>query len=292
MFNQVVIWGHKLHTHTHSYIHGAFYKAFTHLGYKTIWLDNNDNVDMIDFTNSLFITEGQVDEGIVMRDDCTYLLHNCNGNKYTHGKLFTLQVITKSSLEQYKFEPLPNDYGFYNNDRLIMLCWATDLLPDEINKNIELVRNNKLNVKNELNFVGMPISPWDKVKDWCGRNNIMYRNFGGFGNNVSFDKNMELIQQSIIAPSFQEPWQVEHGYIPCRIFKNISYGKMGITNNPFVNEIFDYRLIYGINIDETLDKAKEFNDTDSVIELMEYVRDHHTYINRINSILWFIENSK
>ena len=29
---QVVIWGHKLHTHTHSYIHYGFYKAFNKLG--------------------------------------------------------------------------------------------------------------------------------------------------------------------------------------------------------------------------------------------------------------------
>lgn len=25
---KVVIWGHKLHSHTHSYIHNAFYNAF------------------------------------------------------------------------------------------------------------------------------------------------------------------------------------------------------------------------------------------------------------------------
>ena len=27
-FKQIVIWGHKLHSHTHSYIHYAFHKAF------------------------------------------------------------------------------------------------------------------------------------------------------------------------------------------------------------------------------------------------------------------------
>ena len=36
---------------------------------------------------------------------------------------------------------------------------------------------------------------------------------------------MLLIQESIIAPALQTDWQVEHEYIPCRIFKNISYGK-------------------------------------------------------------------
>ena len=73
------------------------------------------------------------------------------------------------------------------------------------------------------------------------------------------------------------PW-----IIKSRHMSNISH--CNIWGYWYFIEIFDYRLIYGTNIDETLDKAKEFNDTDSVIELMEYVRDHHTYINRINSI--------
>lgn len=81
---QVVLWGHKLHSHTHSYIHGAFVKAFEYKGYKTLWLDNNDNINNIDFNNSLFITEGQVDKNIPIRNDCYYVLHNCDGSKYAN----------------------------------------------------------------------------------------------------------------------------------------------------------------------------------------------------------------
>jgi hypothetical protein len=61
LIKKVVLWGHKLHTHTHSYIHFAFHKAFKHLGYDTYWFDNNDDVSGFDFFGSLFITEGQVD---------------------------------------------------------------------------------------------------------------------------------------------------------------------------------------------------------------------------------------
>ena len=100
---------------------------------------------------------------------------------------------------------------------------------------------------------------------------------------------MELIQESILAPAFQEKWQVDNGYIPCRIFKNISYGKMGITNNSFVNELFNNKLIYGENIHETLDLALVNNNKDKLISLMEEVRDRHTYVNRINLILHFLE---
>jgi len=30
--NKIIIWGHKLHSHTHSYIHSGYYEAFKKLG--------------------------------------------------------------------------------------------------------------------------------------------------------------------------------------------------------------------------------------------------------------------
>ena len=100
---------------------------------------------------------------------------------------------------------------------------------------------------------------------------------------------MTLIQNSIIAPSFQESWQVANYYVPCRIFKNISYGKMGITNNSYVNKIFNNKLIYGTDIEQLIVEGIEFNNKkDVVIELMKEVRDKHTYVNRINAIFWLI----
>ena len=49
-FSQIIIWGHKLHSHTHSYIHNAFYIAFKYLKYKVLWLDDNtQDLQNIDF---------------------------------------------------------------------------------------------------------------------------------------------------------------------------------------------------------------------------------------------------
>jgi hypothetical protein len=61
--DKVVIWGHKLHTHTHSYIHEGFFRAFENLGYPTYWFDKLDDIADFDFSNTFFITEGQVDQG-------------------------------------------------------------------------------------------------------------------------------------------------------------------------------------------------------------------------------------
>ena len=52
MFDKIIIWGHKLHTHTHSYIHYGFYKAF-----KRDWWVNNGGYQG-------FHTNGDVSAGL------------------------------------------------------------------------------------------------------------------------------------------------------------------------------------------------------------------------------------
>src|SRR5438067_1726131 len=75
--NKVIIWGYKLHSHTHSYIHYGYDKAFRHLGFETYWLDDSDKTDHIDFAGSLFFTMGaDANRNMPLRDDCYYILHN------------------------------------------------------------------------------------------------------------------------------------------------------------------------------------------------------------------------
>lgn len=135
--DRVIIWGHKLHSHTHSYIHWGFYRAFKQLGYETYWVDQRDNLGAIDLKNSLFITEGQVDRGIPVRDDCYYIIHNCNAAPYQkllkNGHAIILQVYTHDCLK--RGEPSFSPCFHYDlNQPIIYMPWATDLLPDEIDQ--------------------------------------------------------------------------------------------------------------------------------------------------------------
>lgn len=295
-FTKVIIWGHKLHSHTHSYIHFGFYKTFKHLGYNTYWFDNNDDVSDFDFSNCLFITESQVDEKIPINKESFYVLHNCDGSKYKNIPLkqkIVIQVYTYDTDRKWKANPIDGKkYTFHQADCLWQ-PWATDLLPEEINDNIKKLESIK--TKKISNFVGMCIPPWDEFSKACEKNGIQFKSYGGFNKDtsVSSEKNVELIQESIIAPALQHHWQVEHGYIPCRIFKNISYGKMGITNSEAVSHLFDTEIIYDTNIENLVKKALEFEerpDKNEIIKkLMIEVRDKHTYINRIETLLWFFE---
>ena len=186
-----------------------------------------------------------------------------------------------------------------NGYKIIIIPWATDLLPEEINQNIlllpSIISNNISN--NISNFIGMPLQHNQILKDALEKYGIEYKNYGGTFNkdsdkNKSIQENIKLIQESIIAPALQSDWQIENEYIPCRIFKNISYGKMGITNNKAVNELFNNKLIYSENIEELIKQGLEFEKRNDkfykIKELMIEIRDNHTYINRIQYIFNYL----
>jgi hypothetical protein len=304
---QVVIWGHKLHSHTHSYIHNGFYIGFKHLGFKTLWFDDNDNVKNINFSNTLFITEHQVNKKIPLRKDCLYLTHYIDEGDYVGIPKENI-IILKVSLRDFKekdpinvvYESLKygqkHEYHAKIDDyNCLYMYWATDLLPEQIDININNINN--INTSNEINFVGTMTKIWKDFAYICKINNINFNNYGATfnvnsHNNVSIQQNIELMKKSIIAPALQDERQVFYNYIPCRIFKNISYGKMGITNNPLVNQLFDYSLIYDNNLTDLIKKSFAFdkspNKNDIIVNLMKHVRDNHTYINRINTINRYI----
>lgn len=295
-FNKVIIWGHKLHSHTHSYIHYAFHKAFKHLGYKTYWLDNKDNIKDFDFSNSLFLTEGQVDQNIPVREDCFYILHNCNMQKYKKifdaGNCIILQVYTNDCLQRNDYQ-LKKCFHVDVKNKVIYMPWATDLLPHEIDE-----IKNQIEKEKKENF-GCYIGSISGVGQVNNRNNI-----GGFvkackDNGIEFktyesispEENIRLVRKSLVSPAIQGAWQCEKGYIPCRIFKNISYGAIGITNSKTVYELFDNKILFDTDTYKLGQKAvKKMSNFDKqeLFELMDFVKENHTYINRINYLLWFI----
>lgn len=298
---KIVIWGHKLHTHTHSYIHYGFFKAFQHLGYETLWLDDNDNVENIDFCKCLFLTEGQVDKNIPLIKDSYYVLHNCNLEKYniiSENNKMILQVYTHDVINKHKAELINKEHYTYYKNNCLFMPWATDLLPFEIEKNIEFVKNNLIENKNIISMIGCGVEAWEKVKEFCISNKIQYLQKGGFGfsHHISPKDNIYIIQKSLLAPAVQSTWQVENGYIPCRIFKNISYGKMGLTNNKTVYDLFYKKILYDNDINNLLKKGLIFENANNnlkktmLLPLMEYIRNDHTYLNRIKLIFWFLEN--
>jgi hypothetical protein len=295
-FKQVVIWGHKLHSHTHSYIHYGFYKAFTHLGYRTYWFDDRDNVSAFDFTNTLFITEGQVDKKIPLRLDCYYILHHCRDIPRFQKLIDNKRVIFLDQYNDFYIYPhqlAPFTYAHFPDGHIAM-PWATDLLPHEIELNKQKIKHIKKT--NTIYWIGTIGDGWagniNELRPFmraCNENRIHFQQ----KINVSSEQNSTLIQQSYMAPAIVGTWQEKHGYIPCRVFKNISYGQIVATNSQQAHELFENKLIFNKNTHQLFfDTKKRLANIklEEIYELMDMVKEKHTYINRISTLITFFDD--
>ena len=287
------------------------------------WMDDSDaeKAQSMDWEGTLFITEHNVNKKIPCRSDCLYLSHYVDEGDYAGVPKENILVLKMSQRDfteedkdwgkgvQYEELSFGNRWEYHaevDGYHCLYLYWASDLLPREIDENIALLENDKLEdkIKNEVHFVGHMEEIWVYFMYLLGDRGIPFHKHGASFSvhshaNRSIEENIDLIQTSLIAPALQSDHQVKHRYLPCRIFKNISYGRMGITNNPAVQELFaldGLEVICSRDMNTLIDQAIEVErDVDKsekkkkIRRLMEYVRDRHTFVNRIRTITQFVE---
>lgn len=184
-------------------------------------------------------------------------------------------------------------------------CWATDLLPDEIDINLAI--ENISNQKKSIAFIGSingcykfgnydKIIPFVQEGEKRGYNFICNKN--SFENPIDNKTQYNIISSSMLSPTIVGNWQQKKGYIPCRIFKTISYGCIGITNSKYVNEVLKNLCIYNedsselFRIADTIMQEPLERKRDLLKLQMEYVKENHTYCNRIQDILNVFELKK
>jgi hypothetical protein len=288
---RVYIWGHKLHEHTHSYIHASYFKAFEYLDHEVYWIDSRDNLSQYDFSNSIFFTENSVKNGMPLRKDCKYITHHIDTKYFTDAGVPYENVLKLGNyLPKFEVHEKVEDLAYWDESiRCLYQTWGTDLLPHEIDENnpAKFNRSNK-----SLNYVGM----FYEQGPWWAQNfaNILAEKngveFKVFTQNASFLENMELIRSSFLCPDFRSDHHLHTGYIPCRIFKNISYGRITGTNSPFVKRAFGDYVSFGGTPDTLYHNLlqSDMNQSINIREAMLFVKENHTFINRVNTILKFL----
>lgn len=334
VLNKVIIWGYPLHSHTHSYVHYGWHKAFKAMGYDTYWFDDTQHPDpsIFDYTNCMFITEGYADNKIPMNSSNVYFVHVCrypmkyiqNGVRLVDVRYnvrsiydcnYQYNVIEKeqagkitriSDATKYEAEASDHDLNMHWWTRqtvtyeALYTYWATDLLPNEINLEDRFIE---------------PISPpttvfvgslgggnqWElrNLMQACHKRGITFKHIDPWKTPVSFEENVKLVQESIIAPDVRgagEPERInrgdtgtchkQNGYVPCRIFKNISYGKFCATNSCAVQQAIGDIIPCEEDEGDLVDLClRERNNYDLIKKQMEWVRDKHTYVNRVDDLL-------
>lgn len=241
-------------------------------------------------------------------------IKDCNYNYNLKNYIKNNEVIKISDASYYQIinhmrdlrgcENTPNLKNNFTYEVLYTM-WATDLLPDEFC--YEKVDENINNCENVINYVGSVsnsnANQLITFADECKKYNILFTLNDPWKNPLTFDCNMKLIQKSIISPDIRGNGDIKkiakgetgtchkkYGYIPCRIFKSISYGCIGVTNSKHVYNLLENKVIYSDNERELLHLGiKNRKNKDLIIEQMNLVKEKHTYLNRINDILNIVD---
>src|SRR5579859_1099364 len=301
---KLVMWGFKNTYHTNSHILEGFYRAAKALGRESYWLDHKSDLAGIDFSNSLFITEHQaVLPGTPVRDDCFYLCHNLYGGSPVANEL--LKNANKAHFGVYTLHYY-NDHGrmvlldnghmpVYPEKRVMDILWATDLLPHEIeaNKAKAVTWNPDSAV---INWIGSGRRTLDPFANACKQNFVKFNLHSSWdGHIVTVEDNVRLIQESRFAPTLVDDYQLTHPYIPCRIFKNISYGHFALSNSGYVNNFLEANgraCVYHHDAFQLFGEAQRWLQNQSLSELhraMDWVAAQHTYVNRTQEVLKAVE---
>lgn len=305
-FNKVIVWGHKLldarTANTFAFIHDSWYRTFKYMGYEVLWLDNSDDLSGFSFENCLFLTEGQVDQNIPIVTSSKYVIHNCNLDKYRPilPNVLNLQVYTHDCLHR-NVEPVDlEQLAYYQKDpdysrpdhccdnRTLYQPWATNLLPNEIDPDHTIAMQHKR--RKQIFWIGSimggPHRNDDKISELATVAKIDGVQF--IHAKLQNDLQPRAIAESWIAPALQGAWQVEKGYVPCRVFKNLSFGRMTATNSMTVWDLFDQKLPYSHDTTDMYIKAKQWEENpkpEVLRELVQKVKDKHTFVNRVENIL-------
>jgi len=177
---------------------------------------------------------------------------------------------------------------FDSKNKALYQPWATNLVADQFDSFLDFDSSI-----NEIFYVGTVwgdnINEMEKFYNGCLNANKKLV----FFNTASDEESKNLIRSSCVAPDVRAKHHLNVGYIPCRIFKNISYGKIPATNSKYVRDFFGLNLLpYSENLEDLVKCNIDFYTSkkakDVFLFLSNEIKENHTFVTRINHILNFI----
>jgi len=257
-----------------------------------IWLDDRKSSVSRVQRGDLVLSVGIASAHLPMLEGVYYCLHNFDDS--VHRRLdpaynLRLQVYTiHAEHEGRKWDAVT---VFDQQKGVLYQPWGTDLLGNEFCQPIHS------RIKSMSFWVG---SVWDneqkqgnviqvaEMKRALRKNGIIFIPLRG----VPDVLHRMLIRLSAVAPAIGGKWQVDNDYLPCRMFKNISYGQLGISNIRKFRELFgDEISVHGSTIDELIDSSlsiRELTRREMIAAQQEIVL-RHTYVHKLKNILIALE---
>jgi hypothetical protein len=226
------------------------------------------------------------DYNLPIKEGVYYCLHNYKDifkQNIKKGYLLNLQVYTN---EAEKADIKLGPVTYYNSvSRTLYQPWGTNLLSDEFKKPI--FRKNKLifwigSIWNDKNNAGN-INEINQLKMACKKLGLKFIHLRFIPDWL----NIFFVRLSRLAPAIEGKQQVDNNYLPCRMFKNISYGQLGITNVKKFKDILGESFVCGETILELLENASKLNQQEflDLINKQQLIVKNYIYEQSLKNII-------
>ena len=299
-FNKIVIWGLLHRWHTHRFIFQAYYDNLKKCGIPVVWVeDEKKNQAVIEPNDLIFSASGMhgkmvpeklslADYNLPIRNDVYYCLHAENDyflEKIGFNKSIKLKFYNNDA---EKYEKLYETVHFDRATKTLYQPWGTDLLPSEFktplfskSKFVFWIGSVWKGKKNEGNIteIGKLVNILRAKKLWFQQIRFIPNSWNRF-----------FVRHSRLAPAVGGAIQVETNYLPCRMFKNISYGQLGFSNVKKFNDIFKECNIYDENTEKMVDKVLALSREEyiSIIEKQQKICKEYTIAHHLNNVFKYI----
>ncbi len=287
-----VIWGLTKPIHSHFYIHNGFYSTLRKLGIPVIWLENeklnNSKLKKDDFLIAVDVCINNLD----LSDSYYYCFHNVSDSEKKNikrNRYVNLQVLTNDAYP--RFSCITNSLNlegvsyFTEANSTLYQSWGTPYLSKEFltpkyvtykkyDFFVGSIWNNKFNQGN-LTI----IKQYKETLKNFGIDFVSIKGCSEFFNRI-------YVRNSAVAASIVGEWQRDNGYTPCRIFKAIAYGRLGIINSRLA--INQYPWFFGNQSIDSLLETVLSMDKLKYFELVKYQQsflEKETYECKLSNIL-------
>jgi hypothetical protein len=269
---RVVAWGGKSgDQHSHRWIFDGLTNAARKMGMHAAWFNDTAEEAELVKPGDLVFTINIWAEHLPLVQGAKYVAHNLDG---THPLFWDVrerdwirwQVYTDSA----KGEQLGSCRYWIAENRTLIQPWGADLFAEEF---YEPVFNPH---SREAVFVG---AVWNtdgqgnsgtivELKTELAKNKLRFVH----RTQISQDEMLASIRAARIAPAFAGPWQVENNYLPCRVFKNSSYGQLVVTNVPRFRDLYGAASLEGGSIPTLVSEAMSLKRSEWLEMVVEQQR--------------------
>ena len=290
-YDKYVIWGlRSSKSDTFRHIMRHYYETFQALGLNVVWVDDEAASKDIITPRSLVICPNMAAEHLPIVPGASYCLHNFHTIKTDYHKLIDPKLNIR--LQVYTDEAKQADQKwnavtyFDTKTRTLYQPWGTNLMPDKFL---------------EPTFCKWPIMFWvgsiwndeqnqgnlqeiAELRRVLRQHHIFFKQL----KNVSDETNIKAVRHSRIAPAIGGSIQVRTNLCPCRMFKNISYGQLGISNIQKFTEIMGDSSVYEGSMAATIERALKLSPEEykaTTAAQQKIIAQDHTYVSKLAKIM-------